>query len=199
LLPSFILGSSSPRRKELLIQLGVDFTTVSPNYDETSFDWPHDKYLGVEQLAIAKASSLIKLHPSSIILTADTIVLFQDNVLGKPHSQDQARDHLYRLRGQTHEVLTGVCVHFSSKQCSGYQKSLVKIRNLSNEQIESYIQTSLPYDKSGGYGIHPASGGLIVEAIEGCYYNVMGLPIHLVSELLAFTPINLWKSSFTTT
>lgn len=193
---TLILGSASSRRCDLLKQLGLSFEQIASGYDEESFQWPQSVEKGVQLLAIAKANTLACRFPNRAILTADTMVICNNRLLGKPKDRAQAKEFLTLLSRHEHEVFTGVCVSLGKNQWAGTERTLVKIRALSHEQIEQYIQTPLPYDKAGGYAIQQAQGGLLVESIRGCYYNVVGLPLNLVANLLQHVGINLWSIAF---
>ena len=183
-----ILASNSPRRRELLAGLGLDFTVrVIDGIDES---WPHDLkgqdiplYISREKAAPYKA--LIK--PDELVITADTIVYVDGQVLGKPHDKADARRMLQLISGRWHEVITGVTLMTARGERSFAVTTKVKFCNLTDSEIESYVESGLPMDKAGAYGIQEWIGYVGVEAIEGSYFNVVGLPVQrLYRELMNF-------------
>jgi len=191
--PDFILGSSSKRRLELLSSLNLSFTQHPTPFDEERFIWPSSPKEGVETLAKLKAEALSPLYPHMRLLTADTIVVLGDQILGKPKDKDQARSFLQQLNGQRHQVMTGVCVYFEGQTYSGVDTTWVQFSMLDPAHIETYINSSLPYDKAGGYAIQAGLGSLLVHSIEGSYDTVMGLPLLLVYKLMLKTGYDLWQ------
>ncbi len=199
-LPKMILASASPRRRELLTLLGIDFQAYSPNADEClkSEESPQDM---VVRLAEAKARIVSGWFPSDLILAGDTVVVVDGCVLGKPNSSLEATEMLNILRNREHQVVTGVVLMegLSRKWFSGISTSLVFIRDFSDSERDSYIQSGQAMDKAGGYGIQDKSFNP-VERIEGSYTNIVGLPIGLVADLLYRAGYNisdlvLWDDS----
>lgn len=179
---SLILASSSPRRKEILENAGISFELCAADVDETI-----DTALGVsevaESLAVRKAKAVADKHPDSIVLGADTIVVLNGQILGKPKDEADAASMLRLLAGKTHTVYTGVCIAAKGEIKSFTQATRVKFYDLTHEDINAYIQTGEPMDKAGAYGIQ-GRGCLLIEGIEGDYFNVVGLPIaRVVREL----------------
>ena len=180
-----ILASNSPRRRELLGGLGLDYEVrVLPDIAES---YPSD--LPVEQIAeyIAreKADAYRKLMASNdLIITADTIVVVDGEVMGKPVDADDARRMLHRLSAKTHQVITGVCLLTATKQRQFSVVTDVTFKQLSDEEIDYYIQHYRPFDKAGAYGIQEWIGHVGVTAIKGSYFNVMGLPVQRIYEEL---------------
>ncbi|MCR5747705.1 MAG: Maf family protein [Lachnospiraceae bacterium] len=175
-----ILASTSPRRKELLEQAGISFETDSSDTDESV-----KKYLTpadyVEELSFRKASAVAPRHPDDIIIGADTVVVFEDEILGKPDDAEDAYKMLSRLSGRTHSVYTGVTIMFplpsgEPETETFHVKTDVKMYDLDSEFIRTYAYSGEPLDKAGAYGIQ-GQGALLVERIEGDYCNVVGLPI----------------------
>lgn len=185
---SIVLASNSPRRKELLSGLGVDFTTrVVEGIDES---WPAE--LSGDQIPLfisrQKATAYrATMASNELVITADTIVYVDGEVLGKPHDQLDATRMLNMLSGRWHEVITGVTLMTCEREHSFAVTTRVKFCSLSNEEIERYVASGLPMDKAGAYGIQEWIGYIGVESIEGSYFNVVGLPVQrLYRELLAF-------------
>lgn len=179
-----ILASASPRRVELLKQVKLDFKAVPSNFDETINEILSIKDL-VQSLAYGKANDIAKkLKSDSLVIGADTVVV-KDGILGKPNNEGHAYSMLKMLQGEWHEVVTGIAVIDSSSQkfVLGYELTRVKMKQLSDDIINSYIKTGEPMDKAGSYGIQ-GLGALLVERIEGCYFNVVGLPLLKLSNIL---------------
>lgn len=178
-----ILASSSPRRRELLEREGVVFEVVSSPAEES-----HDASLKPEVLcehnAALKARAVAALHQDAVVIGADTLVFIDDEPLGKPKGMDEARAMLRKLSGRRHHVCTGVCViHSDGKEECFHGDTLVKFRELSDEEIDAYFSLVNPLDKAGAYGIQE-HGDRIVEGIEGDFDNVMGLPVSMVIDVL---------------
>ena len=188
----FILGSQSPRRKEILGYFDIPFEQISPDYNEDSFPFQGDPASYVQTLAIGKGESLQKHFPNALILTADTIVYREGKIYGKPKNKVEAVENLMQLVGKWHSVFTGVNFSFQGEQFSAVEETKVLFNSLTTEQIHLYQSKLHCVDKAGGYAIQGA-GGLIVQRIEGCYYNVMGLPINTVHQLLLRARIDLWN------
>jgi len=187
--PRLILASKSPRRKELLEQAGLIVTVVPSCVDEDAINITAPENL-VKTLAEAKAREVAGSYPESWVIGADTIVLIDGEILGKPDSTETARRMIQQLNGQTHEVFTGYAIFCEAmKTCiSGVEKTDVHFRNLSQQEIEWYIQTDEPYDKAGAYAIQ-GLGSFLVKRICGSYTNVVGLPVCEVLEHLLKTGI----------
>lgn len=183
-----VLASNSPRRRELLAGLGIEFTTrVIDGIDES---WP-DGLKGQDiPLYISKSKSkayISSLAPGELVITADTIVLADDRVLGKPHTPEQARQMLHILSGRSHEVITGVTLATKERSHSFAVTTKVTFDCLSDNEIDWYIERYAPFDKAGAYGIQEWIGYVGVTSIEGSYFNVVGLPVQrLYRELLDF-------------
>jgi septum formation protein len=179
-----VLASDSPRREEILEQLDLKFTIVTPKIDESNFDNSNPVEL-VKILAEKKAASVSGLVEDALIIAADTVVVYNDQILGKPAGKYEARKMLKQLSSDQHQVITGVAVLNSQTGEShiDYNITDVKMAAISDREIENYVETGEPLDKAGAYAIQ-GFGGLFVEEIKGSYYSVMGLPIHLLSRLL---------------
>lgn len=181
------LGSVSPRRHELLASLGLSFKTVDPNICENAPPGISPDELAV-YLAVAKAKA-IGSGPGSqdILITADTVVLCNGQVLAKPDGRDEAIEFLRLLSGREHQVITGVCISSLEKTVSFSSETVVTFCQLETEEIEYYVDNYKPFDKAGAYGIQEWIGFVATERIEGSYFNVMGLPVNrLYRELKEF-------------
>lgn len=181
-----ILASNSPRRKDLLAGLGVDYEVRTlPDVDET---YP-DTLKGADiPLFIAKEKAnayLNMMKPGELMITADTIVWLDEKVLGKPKDREDAMCMLRTMSGHTHEVFTGVCLTTTEWQRSFTAQTEVRFAELSEEEITYYVDTYKPMDKAGAYGVQEWIGFIGVENISGSYYNIMGLPVQrLYKELV---------------
>jgi len=182
--PRLILASKSPRRSYLLDQAGLTFTVIPSSFDENSVSLSKPETY-VKTLAEAKADDVAKSYPESWVIGADTIVVIDGIILGKPDSKEQARTMLKRLSGKTHHVYTGYCICCRAKEriFSNTVKTDVLFKNLADNEIEWYINTSEPFDKAGAYAIQ-GLGTFIVKSIKGSYTNVVGLPVCEVIEFL---------------
>ena len=182
----FILASKSPRRKELLENIGLEFTVCESDFDETTVSKELETPLYVQELALCKAMSLVKATPKDhLIIGADTVVEFNGEILGKPSNREEAIDMLTRLSGNVHYVYTGVAVVRSNdaKSYASFEKTAVYFDNISKEEIEYYVDTYSPYDKAGSYGIQ-GYAGVFVNRIEGDYFNIVGLPVCLLHKII---------------
>ncbi|MHA3046821.1 Maf family protein [Riemerella anatipestifer] len=178
------LASQSPRRKELLNQLGFDFEIVSINCDEIyPKDLEIDKVAGY--LSELKANAFRPLYEGEVLLTADTIVTFDNKVLGKPKNEAEAKEMLKTLSGNSHDVYSSVCIKTSTKTLTLTDKATVYFSHLTDEEISYYIENYKPYDKAGAYGIQEWLGMAKIEKLEGSFYTIMGLPTHLVYQQLS--------------
>ncbi len=179
-----ILASKSPRRRYLLKQAGLSFSVIPSSIDEKSVSMTSpEKY--VRDLAEAKAGEVAKKYPESWVIGADTIVLINGMILGKPGSKSEARKMLKRLSGKIHQVLTGytICCLAKKRNFSETVKTEVLFKHLTDEEIDWYIQSKEPFDKAGGYAIQ-GLGTFLVKSIKGSYTNVVGLPVCEVIEFL---------------
>ena len=179
-----ILASNSPRRKYLLEQAGLTFSIIPSDFDESTVTISEpDAY--VKMLAEAKAFDVSEQHPASWIIGADTIVLIDNKILGKPGSAAKARLMLKQLSGKTHQVLTGYCICCKNKNTAYAEtaKTDVQFKSLSDAEIDWYIQTGEPFDKAGAYAIQ-GIGTFLVKRINGSYTNVVGLPVCEVIDFL---------------
>lgn len=186
-----ILGSNSPRRREILNFFSLPFEQISPDFDEAQVVFQGDPAAFASEVARRKALTLLEKYPKEIILTADTVVFREGRLFLKPESLEEAHGMLRELSGKEHLVFTGVCVATNSNLFVEAEKSSVFFNQLTDSQIHAYASCFLPLDKAGGYAIQKG-GSLIVKRIEGCYYNIMGLPLQTVRMLLLKTGIDLW-------
>lgn len=173
-----ILASKSPRRRELLQGLQLNFEIRTK---DTLEDFPSNMPVNevASYLSKVKADAMkADMHEDEIIICADTVVLFDGTILGKPESAEEAKSMLSQLSGQVHEVITGVTVMDKFTSVTFEDKALVQFARLSEEEINFYIEQYAPYDKAGAYGIQEWLGYVGVEKIEGSFYTVMGLPVH---------------------
>ena len=180
-----ILGSGSPRRRELLAGLDVDFTVDTANtFEESVPDGarPEDVPLLMSE---GKSHGFHRpLEDDELLITADTVVIVDSRVLGKPHGREQAIEMLRELSGREHEVVSAVTFRSKAKELSVKDTTKVFVSPLSDEEIAYYVDTYRPFDKAGGYGIQEWLGFAAIGSIEGSFYNVMGFPVHRVWELL---------------
>lgn len=182
--PALILASASPRRRELLAQLAVPFAVIPADVDEQSL--PAEAPTAyVRRLAQTKAQHLAQRFPDALVLGADTVVVLDGEIFGKPGSVETARQMLTRLSGRQHTVITGLALLQQSRQLVRLDtvSTLVRFRSLSQEAIERYVATAEPFDKAGAYAIQGAAAAF-VESLEGCYTNVVGLPLRHTAALL---------------
>lgn len=187
-----ILGSQSPRRREILSYFNLPFKQVSSHFDEDSIPFQGNPQEYVRILAEKKGDSLIHQFPSSIILTADTIVYKEGRIFGKPRNEEEAYEFLKELSGQWHHVFTGLSVYSKGQKFQALEETRVLFHSLTEEQMQIYHHIHAFADKAGGYMIQ-GSGSLVVKRIEGCYYNVVGLPINALVSVLSQAGVNLWK------
>lgn len=179
-----ILASSSPRRRQLLEMLGVVDLRVIPARGEERADpsLPPDEL--VMALAAGKAREVAsQAGDGDVVISADTIVYHRSRVYGKPHTEAEAAEMLRALSGDTHTVYTGVCVLRDGRELRRCDKSSVRFRPIEEREIEAYIATGEPMDKAGAYGAQ-GKGALFVESIDGDFFNVMGLPLCMLGEML---------------
>jgi septum formation protein len=184
MLQPLVLASSSPRRKDLLLSLGLVFDVIPSGVDETP-DGQADPQTLVRKWAAEKVAAVADLRPESWVLGADTIVVLDDMILGKPTSPEDAGRMLHELSGRTHQVISGMCL---MRQRSGYAKTLsvatmVVFKKLSDREIAAYVSTGEPLDKAGAYGIQ-GKGSFLVKSVQGSYTNVVGLPLCETMEWL---------------
>lgn len=188
-----ILASSSPRRKALLKQIGLDFEVIPSRAPET---WdPETAPAAVARgLALRKAEDVARRISSGLVIGADTLVLLEGSILGKPASREEAVQTLEALSGKSHDVITGLAVMEveSRRVIIGEESTRVYFREIPGDEIEAYVDTGEPMDKAGAYGIQE-KGVLFVRRIEGCYTNVVGLPIPKLAAILSELKVSFFR------
>ncbi len=181
---NLILASASPRRAELLSQIGISFTIIKPALEEKPDlkRKPHEIALA---LAEDKARFVAQKLDRGVVLAADTLVVFQGELMGKPVDIDDARRMLRLLSGSRHEVITGLVLLDAASGLveKAYSKTTVWMKDLSEQEINDYVKGGEPLDKAGAYGIQ-GKAALFVDRIEGCYFNVVGLPLSLLYDMI---------------
>ena len=183
-----ILASNSPRRRELLAGLDLDFEVkvikgIDESYPETMAP---DKV--AQYIAAKKADAYVPtIHEDDLVITADTVVIVDNDILGKPHDESEAKAMLRRISGRSHQVVTGVCLVTKDKRREFSVSTDVTFRSLSESEIDYYVSHYRPFDKAGAYGIQEWIGYVGVTGLNGSYFNVMGLPVQRIySELQHF-------------
>lgn len=180
---SLILASASPRRKELLQRMGLEFTVRLAQHDET-MDLRKDPAQEVQRVSFLKAEAVRPLcQPEDVIIAADTVVVCDGRLMGKPASREEAVSMLSYLSGREHQVITGLSVMQGSRTQTVSVTTSLRFRPLSGEEIYAYVDTGEPMDKAGAYGIQ-GMGSMFVEGLYGDYYNVMGLPVCTLATIL---------------
>lgn len=181
----FILASASPRRREILQIINLDFDIIKSDVDESVADASLAPELYVQELALLKGADVAKKLKNEIVISADTIVYHEGKILGKPKDKEDAFNMLKSLSGKEHTVYTGVCIMRASdaftvcKTCA----TKVKFAELDDKKIKSYIATGEPMDKAGAYAVQGLAASFI-EQIDGDYFNVVGLPLYMTAEIL---------------
>jgi septum formation protein len=187
-----ILGSQSPRRRDILQMFSIPFEQITPEFDETQVIFNGDPVSFAVEVAERKAQNLSKRFPNRPLLTADTIVYQGSRLFMKPDSIEEAFVMLSELAGKEHVVYTGVCTAIGNKRFVDAESTRVTFNDLTESQIRAYHKSFYPLDKAGAYAIQGA-GSVIVKRIEGCYYNIMGLPLNTTRRLLKKVGIDLWE------
>ncbi len=182
-LPKIYLASKSPRRREIIADAGFQYELIDIEVEET-YPTELEEEKIAEFLAIKKANAIAIIPKDGIVLTADTVVILDGEILGKPIDKADAINMLTKLSGKKHIVITGICMKSNSKTISFSDHSEVYFSTFTIEEIEKYTNTEIPYDKAGSYGIQDGLGMVKVHKIIGSYFNIMGLPIHRVYEAL---------------
>jgi septum formation protein len=182
-LPKLLLASGSPRRAEILNSVGWPFEKAVPDVDESlnEGESPEDY---VQRLAVSKAEAVVANYPHELILAADTTVVIDEQIIGKPVDLEAARRMIAMLSNNWHEVLTGVAVAKNGETKVGLQRTRVKFARMTDAEIDFLVELGDPLDKAGAYAVQ-AQAALFIEGIEGDYWNVVGLPISLVYRLVA--------------
>ena len=181
---AIILASASPRRKDLLEQIGLSFRVEPSNYQENiRLDLePHEL---AKSLSLEKARLVARNHRNALVIAADTFIVFEGKILGKPRTETEAKEMLKAMIGKPHSVITGFSIidADSNKTVSGSVETRVHLRKLGSDEIDAYVRSKEPLDKAGAYAIQ-GLGSVIVEKIEGDYFNVIGLPLSTLAESL---------------
>lgn len=191
-----ILASASPRRRQLLEQIRVDFCVKPSPIDEKKLELKGTPRQQVLDSARAKGMAVARQEPDCWVLSADTIVCVDQEILGKPAHRTEGAGMLRKLSGRSHQVLTGLCLCRTGENAAVYQaweETKVWMGELTESLIQRYLSTGEPLDKAGAYGIQ-GFGGSLIRRIEGCYFNVMGLPLYRTSLLLQQAGIRDWRS-----
>lgn len=184
---NIILASQSPRRKELLAGLGLQFSTISLDIDETFDRNEFKKEQITEYLSAKKAKAYTNIQPNDLIITSDTTVWVDDESLEKASNREEAYEMIKKLSGKIHSVYTSVTIRSVEKEVTFSDETQVTFANLTDEEIYFYIDNYKPFDKAGAYGVQEWIGYIGVENMNGSYFNVMGLPTHkLYKELVKF-------------
>ncbi len=180
-----ILGSGSPRRKELLAGLDLEFTVDKENFFRESKEPGVEPHRVPLDMSVGKSHGFHRpLEEDEVLITADTVVIIDGKVLGKPHSRQEAEDMLHQLSGRCHEVVTAVTVRDREREESFRDSTEVEFLPLSDSQIAYYLDNYKPYDKAGSYGVQEWIGYVGISGIRGSFYNVMGFPVHRVAQVL---------------
>ena len=186
-----ILASASPRRKELLEKIGLSFEVEPSDYEECLYSGlePHEL---AQKISLGKAGVVASKHKNAIVIAADTFMVFGSQILGKPHTENEARKVLEAINGKPHSVITGFSIIDSgiNKTLSRSVETKVYIKKLTLAEIAAYVKSKEPLDKAGAYAIQ-GLGAVIVEKIEGDYFNVIGLPLSALTEALKEFGINI--------
>lgn len=188
-----ILASSSERRQELLKRITEDFQIIVSSFDEDKVEFNGDCAEYVIKLATGKAKDIVsKCNDEAIIIGCDTVVSYKDKVLGKPKNEEEAFSMLKMLSNNTHQVYSGIAIIHKPSMAikTDFVCTNVKFSEISEERIRRYISTGEPMDKAGAYGIQGLAG-VFVEKIDGCYYNVVGLPLNKLYNMLTGMRVNL--------
>jgi septum formation protein len=190
-----ILASKSPRRIDLLKQLGLKFEVIPSNIDEKKYI-SRDPEKSVKKIALMKANDVAKKNKNGIVIGSDTIVVFKGKIIGKPKNKNDAFKTLKKFSGKEHEVVTGLAIidTISKKTLIDSVKTKVKFRKITDDEINDFIATGEPFDKAGGYGIQNFAC-IFIESVNGCFYNVVGLPLSKLTEMLKHFNINILKSN----
>lgn len=186
-----ILGSQSPRRKEILSHFNIPFEQAFPPFNEDAVPFRGHPGEYVCELSKGKADSLYPLYQDAAILTADSVVFKDGIIFGKPKDRGNAVQTLQALANAWHTVYTGVTIRFKEKEFHQFEETRVLFNKLTPAQIDLYIERLKCSDKAGGYGIQMGAG-IVIKRIEGCYTNVMGLPVNTLCELMSKIGVDLW-------
>lgn len=186
-----ILGSASPRRKEILSFFSLPFEQIPSDFPEETVHFKNDPIAYVKTLSEKKGESLSQAHPDALILTADTAVFCKGKVYNKPKDKEEAFQFLSELSGNWHDIFTGIALRKGETFYSAVENTRVLFHPLTPKQIKTYHHHFFFADKSGGFAVE-GSGNIIVKRIEGCYYNILGLPMNALRELFSQMGVDLW-------
>ncbi|SRR5581483_595925 len=186
-----ILGSQSPRRKEILNFFSIPFIQIPSSFDEEIVVFKGDPVQYALELSAKKAETLAKKYPHDLIVSADTVVFFEGNIYNKPKDENEAFSMLKKFSGKWQQVYTAHTVQKNTETYSGFEETKILFNPLTDEQIRLYHNHCPALDKAGAYAIQH-SGSILVSKIDGCYYNAMGLSVNTLRELLIKFGINLW-------
>ena len=178
-----ILASKSPRRKEILENLGFEFEIITADTDESSDVTDPEALVQILAVRKGKAVQETYVEKDTLIISCDTVVCLDGEILGKPHSEAEAKTMLAALSGRSHTVLSGLAVFYNGKTISGVDKTEVYFANMPEKFIDSYVASGDPMDKAGAYAVQGKTA-LYIDKIDGCYFNVVGLPVRLLAKLL---------------
>jgi septum formation protein len=194
MMKKLILATASPRRIEMLNNMGIKFKAVKSFYNEPERKKEQLPSEYVEANAEGKVKSVSKKFHKELIVGSDTVVVYKNRVLGKPGNMNEAFEYIYTLNGKTHSVYTGLYIMNceTGKLLSSHEKTLVTFRNLTESEITDYLNMIDPLDKAGAYAIQ-GEGALVVEKIRGCYYNVVGFPVSKLESMLLDFGTSLFK------
>ncbi len=189
-----VLASSSPRRIDMLNDLGVEFEAVKSPFIEPDHSQSLCPEKTVTDNASGKARAVEELFDNAFIIGCDTVVAIGNKILGKPNSMDEAIEYMNMLNGKTHDVYSGICVldSFSKTLKAEVEKTTVTFRKITQEEIILYLSIVNPLDKAGAYAIQGA-GALIVQSIKGCYYNVVGFPLAKLEDMFMAYGVSLFQ------
>jgi len=188
-----ILGSKSPRRQEIIKFLSIPHIVASSPFDERTVPFQGDAEEYVRIIAEKKGEALVSKFPDEVIVTADTIVLLDGKILLKLENDGNGKEMLAALSGTTHDVITGVAIRKGDRVKSGVETTRVHFNPLTEKEIAVYLKGMHGRDKAGGYGAQEM-GSLLIKGIEGCFYNVIGLPVNTLRKLLGQFGIDLWDA-----
>lgn len=195
-MPGFVLASASPARAALLRQIGLRFEVMPSRIreDDIASEGPIDKVISLSQ---AKARHVAGFAKDKVIIAADTVVVLGEEILGKPENQDAAKDMLNLLSGRWHHVVTGLTVLDTRRgaSCTSHEVTGVRMKKLSRPAIEAYVESGEPLGKAGAYAIQ-GRGGIFVESVKGCYFNVVGLPLAKLVNIFCDIGINIYDELF---
>jgi septum formation protein len=192
--PTLILASASPRRRELLSQLAIPFTVIPANIEEHQLV-NESPVTYVRRMAESKAAHVAQQYPDALVLGADTIVVLDHDILGKPAHHDEARQILHRLSGRQHTIITGLALlqHRRHLKRLDTVSTLVRFHALLPADIEAYVATGEPFDKAGAYGIQGGAAAFVASR-DGCYTNVVGLPVRRTAALLRSVGVQVYDA-----